>query len=124
MRLTRSSTVISCTGCMNRVIPGTRASSGCKRRMTSLALILRSSSGFRLIRMRPLFSVVLVPSIPINEDRLSTAGSFKMILPSCLLLVGHFRKGDRLRGFGNALDDARILNREETLGNVNVEHRW
>src|SRR5262249_39405098 len=29
----------------------------------------------RLIRMRPLFNVVLEPSTPMNEDRLSTAGS-------------------------------------------------
>ncbi len=49
VRLTRSSTVRSCTGCMNSVMPATFASSGCRRRITSLALILRSSSGFRLI---------------------------------------------------------------------------
>jgi len=35
----------------------------------------RSSSGFRLIEMRPLLRVVLMPSAPMNEDRLSTAGS-------------------------------------------------
>ena len=50
---------------------------GCSRRMTSLALALRSSSGFRLIWMRPLFSVVFVPSMPMNDDRLSTAGSLQ-----------------------------------------------
>ena len=38
--------------------------------MTSLALAPRSASGFRLIRMRPLLSVVLVPSMPMNDDRL------------------------------------------------------
>ena len=38
-----------------------------------------------------------------------------------LLLVGHFLERDRLRGFGNALDDPGILNREEPLGNVNIE---
>ena len=27
--------------------------------------------------MRPLFSVVLVPSMPMNDDRLSTAGSLQ-----------------------------------------------
>ena len=46
--------------------------------MTSVAFALRSSSGFRLIWMRPLFSVVLVPSMPMNDERLSTAGSFRM----------------------------------------------
>ena len=35
----------------------------------------RSFSGFRLMDIRPLFSVVLVPSAPIKEERLSTAGS-------------------------------------------------
>ena len=85
--------------------------------MTSLALILRSSSGFRLIRMRPLFSVVLVPSMPMNEDRLSTAGSFRMILASCCCSRGHLREGNGLRRFGDALNDAGILNREEAFGN-------
>ncbi len=28
--------------------------------------------------MRPLLSVVLVPSTPMNDDRLSTAGSFRI----------------------------------------------
>src|SRR6266851_5187260 len=58
--------------------PSTLASSGWSRRMTSEALILRWASGLRLIWMRPLFSVVLVPSTPINEERLSTASSFRM----------------------------------------------
>ena len=82
VRLTRSSTVKSCTGCMNRVMPETLANAGCRRRITSLALIFRSSSGLRLMRMRPLFIVVFVPSMPMNEERLSMAGSFRMILAS------------------------------------------
>ena len=40
VRLTRSSTVRSWTGCMNSVMPSTFASSGCRRRMISLALAL------------------------------------------------------------------------------------
>jgi hypothetical protein len=32
--------------------------------------------------MRPLLIVVLVPSMPMNDDRLSTAGSFRMTAPS------------------------------------------
>jgi hypothetical protein len=48
---------------------------GLQARMTSWPLILRFSSGLRLIWMRPLLSVVLVPSTPMNEERLSTAGS-------------------------------------------------
>ena len=54
------------------------ASCGCSLRMMSLALIPRSSIGFRLTRMRPLLTVVLVPSMPMKEDRLSTAGSLRM----------------------------------------------
>ena len=78
VRLTRSSTVRSCTGCMKSVMPSTLVDSvGCSRRITSLALILRSSSGLRLIWMRPLLIVVFVPSMPMNDDRLSTAGSFE-----------------------------------------------
>ena len=41
------------------------------------ALRSRSPSGFRLMEIRPLFSVVLVPSAPMNEERLSTAGIFE-----------------------------------------------
>ena len=41
----------------------------------SEALMPRSSSGFRLICMRPVFTVAFVPSIPIKDERLSTLGS-------------------------------------------------
>ena len=68
-------------------MPGTWASYGCIRRITSLAVILRSASGLRLIRMRPLFRVVLVPSMPINEERLSTAGSVRIFLANCCCSV-------------------------------------
>jgi hypothetical protein len=43
---------------------------------------MRWSSGLRLIDMRPLLSVVLVPSAPMNDERLSTAGSARMTLAS------------------------------------------
>jgi len=46
--------------------------------MTSLALTPRRASGFRLMRIRPLLTVTFVPSTPMNEDRLSTAGSFRI----------------------------------------------
>ena len=78
VRLTRSSTVRSCTGCMNSVIPSTFASLAWSRRITSPASILRCSIGTRLIWMRPLLRVVLVPSTPMNDERLSTAGSCKI----------------------------------------------
>ena len=64
--------------------------------MTSVALILRCFSGFRLIWMRPLFSVVLVPSTPMNDDRLSTAGSLRIPCRELLLPLGHCREGDAL----------------------------
>src|SRR5439155_1108063 len=78
VRLTRSSIVRSCTGCMYSVMPSTSASERCSLRMTSTALASRFPSGFRLISMRPLLSVTLVPSTPMNDDRLSTAGSARM----------------------------------------------
>ena len=37
----------------------------------SLAVAERSSTGLRLISMRPLLSVVLVPSTPMKDDRLT-----------------------------------------------------
>ena len=84
--------------------------------MTSLASIFRSSSGFKLIWMRPLLSVVFVPSMPMNDDRLSTAGSFRIALGQRLLPRRHGREGDVLRRVGNAQDHARVLHREKSLG--------
>ena len=56
--------------------------------MTSVAESLRWSSGFRLIWMRPLLSVVLVPSAPMNEEMLSTAGSVsRTFASSCCFSV-------------------------------------
>ena len=75
VRLTRSSTVRSCTGCRNSVMPSTLAISGCSRRLTALAPAPRWASGLRLMRILPLFSVTLVPSMPMNEERPATAGS-------------------------------------------------
>ncbi len=63
---------------MKRVMPATCSNAGCRRRITSLAEPSRWLSGFRLISTRPLLSVVLVPSMPMNDDRLSTAGSFRI----------------------------------------------
>jgi hypothetical protein len=48
--------------------------------MTSDALRSRSESAFRFIEKRPLLSVVLVPSAPMNELRLWTAGSARITL--------------------------------------------
>ncbi len=82
VRLTRSSTVMFCTGSRNSWIPSTRASFGARRLMIWVALALRTPRSFRLIAMRPLLTVVFVPSAPMNDDRLSTAGSSRMTFAS------------------------------------------
>ena len=46
--------------------------------MTWPAVRCRFASGVRLMRMRPLLGVALVPSTPMNDDRLSTAGSLRI----------------------------------------------
>ena len=61
---------------MYTVMPATLASCGCRRRITPVASRLRALFGTMLMRSRPLLSVVLTPSTPMNEDTLSTAGSF------------------------------------------------
>src|SRR5436190_367082 len=67
--------VRSCTGCMYTVMPSTPARGGCRRRITPAASRLRALFGTMLMRSRPLLSVVLTPSTPMNEETLSTAGS-------------------------------------------------
>ena len=68
---------------MYMLTPTTWSSDDWSRRITSLAWMSRLPSpepnGFRLISIRPLFSVALVPSTPMNDDRLSTAGSCSTI---------------------------------------------
>ena len=86
-----------------------------------MALIFRSSSGFRLIRMRPLLSVVLVPSTPMNDDKLSTAGSFKITCGERLLPFGHRGERNVLRGVGNAVNYAGVLHGKKSLRHDDVE---
>ena len=81
----------------------------------------RSSSGFRLIWMRPLFSVVFVPSTPMNDERLSTAGSCRITCASACCRSRHRRERDRLRRFRDAQDHAGVLHREEALGHDDVQ---
>ncbi len=69
-------------------MPDTCRSVGPSRRITSTAETpARSSSGFSVIWMRPLFMVVLTPSAPMNDVRFSTAGSWRMTRtsPCCSL---------------------------------------
>ena len=55
------------------MIPSTCASAGRSRLITSPTLSPRSASGFKVIWMRPLLSVVFVPSMPMNDEMLATA---------------------------------------------------
>ena len=66
--------------------------------------------------MRPLLSVVLVPSMPMNEERLSTAGILQDYVGECLLARGHGGEGNVLRAFGNAQNHAGVLHREKSFG--------
>ena len=76
--------------------------------------------------MRPLLGVVLVPSTPMNDDRLSTAGSFRMTSASCLLPLRPWPANEtRLRRLGDAQDHAGVLHREEALGDDDdTAERW
>ena len=71
--------------------------------------------------MRPLFMTVLMPSTPMKDERLWTAGSFRMTLGEGLLEAGHFGERDAGRCFRNAENDAGILHGEETLRHDNEE---
>ena len=51
--------------------------------------------GLRLIRMRPLLSVVLVPSTPMKEDRLATSGSLRIASASACWRSRHRGERDR-----------------------------
>ena len=74
------------------------------------------------MRKRPLFSVTLVPSTPIKEERLSTSGSLQnSVSEGRLLPVGHGGIGNRLRRFGNALNKASILDRKKALGDDDIK---
>jgi hypothetical protein len=57
-------------------MPLTVTARACSLAITSVMPSCRSWSGFRLICSRPLLGVVFIASTPMNEDRLSTAGSW------------------------------------------------
>ena len=97
-------------------MPATPASSGPRRRITSLALASRSASGLRLISMRPLLRVVLLPSTPMKDDSPATAGSCSTTSATASLALGHGGKRDRLPGLGDAPDRPGVLHREEAPG--------
>ena len=123
VRLTRSSTVRSCTGCMielDAVAPSpARAAGGGSRRLPRCRARRAASAS---TWMRPLLSVVLVPSMPMNDDRLATAGSRRITARERLLSLGHRRERHRLRRLRDAEDHAGVLHREEALRDDDVEH--
>ena len=59
-------------------MPGTLATFWRSRWITSVALSERCSIDFSVTSMRPLFSVALPPSMPMNDDRPCTSGSCRM----------------------------------------------
>ena len=65
--------------------------------------------------MRPLFRVVLVPSTPMKEERLSTAGSFRITAATRCCKLRHLVEGNALVGFGDCLNLTRVLNREKSF---------
>ena len=71
--------------------------------------------------MRPLLSVVLVPSAPMKDEMPWDGGVGEQDLGDGLLLVGHGLEGDGGGGLGDALDDAGVLGGEEAFGDGDVE---
>ncbi|CAM3583376.1 hypothetical protein DETS111669_16960 [Delftia tsuruhatensis] len=74
VRATRSSMVRSCTGWAYRRMPGICSASSDRRRSTA-GTPSRWPWGLRSISSRPVFSVVLLPSTPMKDEMLCTAGS-------------------------------------------------
>ena len=60
------------------------------------ASVSRAFRGFRLIWMRPLLGVVLVPSTPMKDERLSTSLSWRITF---LLTLGHRLERNTIRCF-------------------------
>ena len=103
-------------------MPSTSASSGCEAAdHVAGADASRSSSGLRLIWMRPLLIVVLVPSTPMNEDRLSTAGSLQDHLGQRLLAAWPWPRRTRPAAPRRCPGSRRVLHREEALGDDDVQ---
>ncbi len=121
VRLTRSSIVRSCTGCMYSVMPGTPATRSRSAAMISVADRSRSPCGVSVTSMRPLLSVALA-AVDADERRqpldvrLLEDGPRRRTLP-----IGHRGERHRLRCLGDHLDGARVLHREEALGDDDVQ---
>ena len=106
----------SCTACRKSVAPGTRASLGRSRLITSndadLALRERLQRDVEVGGIRP---GRRSPTRCRRPDRLFTMATY------CVQLLPHGLKGDILAGPGVAVDAPGVLLREEALGNDDVE---
>ena len=105
-------------------MPGTSREPRSRRRGDDLGGRARRarSCGVSVISMRPLLSVALAPSTPMNDERPVTSGSSRMTCAGGLLALGHRRERHRLRRLGDRLDRAGVLHREEPLRHRDVEH--
>ena len=57
-----------------------------------------------------------LPVLPMAEPTAAMSGSFASTSPSCTHQPRHLLRRDVLRGFGEAGDQAGVLDREEALG--------
>ena len=110
--------VRSWADCMYSVAPGTTASLRRSLPITWSALILRSASGFSVMNMRPLLAEVLPPA---NADNGFDRGIFHHHAHKLLHLFLHGGERNILRRLHRSHDASRVLLREETLGNDDVE---
>jgi hypothetical protein len=66
--------------------------------------------------MRPLLSVVFVPSMPMNDEMLANRRVLQDDAAERALALAHRVERDVLRRLGDAQDDARILDRNNPFG--------
>jgi len=69
-----------------------------------------------------LLSVVLVPSAPMKDDQALDRRILQYDLSQLLLLLGHGGEGDGLRRLRDASGVTPVSEREESLGNRDVEN--
>ena len=85
--------------------------------------VVRWPSGFRLISIRPVLSVVLAPSTPMKRGQAGDVGILEQDARRPAAAGSHPGVGDRLAGLGDGLDEAGVLGREQALGDDHVEQR-
>ncbi len=90
--------------------------------MTSEACVRRDRERLEVDEHPAAVQVAFVPSTPMNDERLSTAGSCRITFAERLLALGHGGERDALWRLGDPLDHAGVLHREEALRHDEVEH--